>query len=465
MDDNKQDIDILLKTTADTTGAEDTKKAISDVDKAAQEAQRDQDVATAKQRQATRAAKEQAEALREIADGQQRLIAANLADAIGKMSAQFRGLSPEIDMAIGSTQTFLSVLASTGNPVAALLAMTGSAISSLVDAEKSAAAMIKGAEKDIVKAHEKMREARAVWVQQVRTENLQQFFKKELDMLELQEAALGRIFQIREKERGLEAARQRAAGQAAVRGGIDPFAAQDADSARRSARPTEMAPTDPFAAQAADLATEQTNAIKEVQDSLTESSRQLGIAQEKALRLKGEADNLAAINGEGADVAVAAAKEAEAAAKNATKLAEALPDLQRMAQIDIATIQEETRSKIADLNEQAGRALAKSADEEISKLRSRAEDNGQTISAAMEGIIAQISKATQDGLVESKELPAFIDQLNRVRGVREGNDAKLMEGMDALLRTTTVMASRLPSILSDIKRLEAEVQQIRDTPK
>jgi hypothetical protein len=40
-----------------------------------------------------------------------------------------------------------------------------------------------------------------------------------------------------------------------------------------------------------------------------------------------------------------------------------------------------------------------------------------------------------------------------------------MEGVEGLLRTTTTMASRLPSILDKITRLEAQVQQLNDAPK
>lgn len=434
-------INIALKTTADTTGADETKQALSDVDKAAQDAQRTADVETAKRRQATRAAKEQAEAMRELVDGQQRLIAANLAGAIGNLAQQFGGLTPEVDMAVQSTQTFLTTLAATGNPIIALVALTGSAIGSLIQTQKQAAETIKEVDEKIAESARNLAQARAEWVRQVRTEGLEKFFQKETEALEDQEAALGRLIKIREAERNLANAQQQAGGAAAVRKGADPFAAE-----------------------AANIAQDSFSQVAAINDGLAETKRQLDLARQQATNLEQEARHLAVSHGEGAQETVAVANQARDAARKAQQLADSIPDLERLAGLEIEKIKTETADKLSEVGEKAGNALGEKANEFVQNAQAKAAETGQELSQGFQTILSKISQLAVDG-IDSKELPELIKQIQFTKATRESNDKDIIKGMESLLRSADTMRATLPGLMSRIQTLEADVKSLANRPQ
>lgn len=399
-------------------------------------------MATAQQRVAAKEAKAHAEALREIADGQQRIIAANLAKALQDVGRQFSGINDELDMVIEGTGNFLSVLASTGNPITAILAMAGTAIGAVVNAEKNAAESIKASEQRAKESFEKLQRARAEWAESVRTQKLEAVFQRELDALEDQELALGRLLKLRQAERDLAAAKESAAGAAATRAGGDPFAAE-----------------------AHGLFTQQQNAIAEIQNGLAESRKKVESAQSKANLLKAEADTLAENFGEGGSAFQNAKKAADAAQKEAQRLADALPDLEKIAALNVEKIKTDFEAKSADLADKAGRDLAEKAKAQIEAVQAKAAESGEAVSMNMQGIISRISTIVADGLVESKELPALRDQLTRIATTRESNDREIFDGFSRVVKATETLTGLLPSLKSRIATLEADVNTLKNAPQ
>lgn len=441
-DNNDADIRIGIKTEADTKGAQETKTALTEVEKATQEAQRKQDVATAQQRVATKVEKENAAALREIADMQYRIVAANLSQAIGQIGQSFSGLSAEMDMVIQSSTNFFNVLASTGRIELALVSMAATAAGSVLETWKAATGQITAGEQKVKESFEKLQRARAAWAESVRTQKLEAVFQRELDALEDQELVLGRLLKLRQAERDLAAAKESAAGTAATRAGGDPFAAE-----------------------AQGIFTQQQNAIAEIQNSLEVNRKSVANAQSKANLLKAEADTLAENFGEDGSAFKSAKAAADAAQKEAQKLSDALPDLEKIAALNVEKIKTDFEEKSGDLADKAGRDLAEKAKAQIEAVQAKAAESGEAVSMNMQGIISRISTIVADGLVESKELPALRDQLTRIATTRESNDREIFDGFSRVVKATETLTGLLPSLKSRIATLEADVSNLKNAPQ
>lgn len=437
------DVNIHLKTTGDTSGAEEVKESVFGAVDAAKEAQMQADVDAVKAKQAAEVQREQAAALREVVDAQQRLVAANLAQALNRISGEFKGISAETDMAITAGENFLNVLATTGNPIAASLALIGTALNGVMDAYRKADEQAKQLAKDEEAHLKNISELRALYYQQIRTENLVSFFNKELDSLDAQEKALKRISQIRASERALAAAEQQAASAAGVRGGDDPQ----------------------FAA-ARDAVTATQQQIAEVNAKLQEQREAVAIAQEKANTLALEAKALNEQQGEGGQEAVAAAKAAEQAAKAAeeTKL-----DLAASVEVSQNEIQAIIAAGSEKITASASQAFEAASTKNAEELRSVIDG----IKTAQNGILSEPVKRVNEGLavlladgkIIADEVALFTNLTLQFKTSREAATQQMQGYLQWLVTDERSMVAKMNGFDGQLRQLRFEIERINTTPR
>ncbi|RYD38761.1 MAG: hypothetical protein EOP87_00915 [Verrucomicrobiaceae bacterium] len=206
------EIEFHLKTTGDPSGAEEVEKSIFKAEDAAKQASRQADVDIAKGKQAAAVQREQADALREIADGQQMLLAGELSKHLTTITNQLGQIGPEAELAFSGVQTFLNVFATTGNPIAASFALAGSAIGDVITAYRSAAAEAKELAKQEQEDVQNLAEFRRNYAAQLRAENIVAIYEGEARALNKQTDAVERQARINAAIRGAAAAVEDAFG-------------------------------------------------------------------------------------------------------------------------------------------------------------------------------------------------------------------------------------------------------------
>jgi len=196
-------VNIDISTTANTAGADQTASSLDGVSKSffkvqteAEKAQSAIDVAAVKNKQSLDAAAAAADAyerqLEEIRSATERLVAANLADAVGKISKAFGDFGPEAEFAISGVQNFLNVLANTGDPIKASFAVVGTAIGGVVNAFTEATEKSKELDKAQKEHAESMASVRRQILAGIRAENMAEFFQGETDAINKQIEAIDR---------------------------------------------------------------------------------------------------------------------------------------------------------------------------------------------------------------------------------------------------------------------------------
>ena len=432
------DIEIRLKTTGDPSGAEQVQKSIFGVRDAAKQASDAADVEAVKTKQATERAvavqKEQAASLREVADAAQRFQAARLAQDIGKITSQFKDLGPEADLAIAGVTNFLSTLANTGNPVVAILALVGTAVGSVVTAYKDASKQIEAIAKKEKEDLRNIAELRAAYAAQIRTENLTAFFQTELNALEQQEAALGRIFKIRASERELAAAQQQAAGSAAVAGGASPegVAAQN-------------------------LVVKLTNSIAGLQDSLAEATANTEKLEQDAITLTAKA-NLLVENSPEQKAALDAANKAVEESKTATDNLAASQTLNNNSQQQVVTQGEEAARAIAD---DAFARFTQTAQTEQAALKAEVDRLGTGASSNAKAALSTLAKILEDGVIKPDELAGIKDVMERIRGSREVADKTVADGFAAMEKANTALVTQIIPLVDNIGKTLDNMERLR----
>ncbi len=432
---DSSDINFKLTTEADTTGAEEMEKSIFKVQDAAKQAAEQADVDAIKAKQAEAAQKVQVELLKELADGQQRIIAAGLAKELSKISRGFGAISPEATLAVNATQNFLTVIATTGNPITALLALTATAIGGVTKAYNDAAAQQKQLSKDEEESLKKLRAAREEYATFIRTQGLVQFFKQELDQLEEQEKVLGRIVKIAASERALAAQRQATSGAAAVASGADASGAA-----------------------AQNLDTNTNNQVAALNDKLAQSQLAVTNAVKKADDLELESKALATAGHVGED-AVKAAKEADEARKKATELTADLAADREVTNNQIQTILEASKASQAKIAEDSGKQLAEGAKAEVEKIKAASEKSGNAISSQAKAGIDTITELAKDGIIKPEEMARLRDALQRIYNSRERSDTEVAKGLETLMKGNEAFIRIVQPLGA---RLAAQERQIAD---
>lgn len=408
--------------------ADELKKSIFGATDAAKESARQADVDVVKAQQAAEAQKAQAESLKEVVDLQQRIVAAQLAQALGQISNQFKGMSPEIELAVNAGQSFLNVFASTGDPIKATLALTASAIGSVVTAYRLAEDQVKQIAKTEQENLKHIAELRANYAAQVRAEGLEAFFSRELTELEKQEKALERIVKIRASERELEAARQATAGKEAVNNGADPNAVA-----------------------AGNLETATAGKVAALEDSLTQAQAAFDAADKKVSELR----NKAKLQIENSDAYNNTLNQIKTAEKSKLDLAA----FTTVTQNQIQTAIEQGKQAGADISKAGLTSLTEAVTKERDVLKAEVARLGSKSSSGVREALAAIEKILADGVIKPEELAALREAQFRVRSSQEASNALVKEGF---LATEKALASVLTVIQPAIGRINAMEQQIQN---
>ncbi len=432
------DIELKLKTTGDTSGAEAVEKSIFAVEDAAKDASRQADVDIVKGKQAAEVQKQQAEALREVVDLQQRIVAAQLAQAIGKVSEQFKGLSPEVDMAITAGENFLNVFATTGDPIKATLALTATAIGGVVTAYREAAEQTKQIAKTEQENLKHTAELRAAFAAQLRTEGLVAFFKKETDELEEQEKVLNRIVKINASERALAAQQQATAGAAAVAGG----ASAAGVTAQQQGTSTD-------------------NAVAALKEKLAQSQQAVEIADKAAGTLELAAKALVQNQGEGGKEALAATAAAEAARTKAEELRKDEAANQVVILNEMQAANSAGKQAVEKTGQEGLAALKEGVEKERDALQKEVTNQGIHASSNAKTALEEFSKVLADGQITADELKLLADAQNRVRGSQEAMNTAVKEGFDETATALDAVLSIIRPVLNKIAAQGAEIADLR----
>lgn len=442
------DIEIKIKTEANTAGADEAKKSIFAIEEATKKVERQADVVAVKEKARAAVtgaiAAEEIRLLGNIADATQRVAAGQAVKQLAALGEEFKGLNPSVDFAIGGLEKFGGVLASTGNLGAALSALLVSAISGVAkayaDAEKQRKEIAK-AEKESLKEHAILR---AQFAAQIRTENLATFFRTELTALEDQEAALGRIARIKASERELAAAQQAASGQAAVAAGASPDAVA-----------------------ATNLAAATASKIAELEQTLTTGQATVDAANEKASDLTLKSNALAAQTGELGKEVVAAQEAAVTAASDARQAAKkAALDFEEVQTVTRNEIESVVTASVAEAKNVSAAGLASitaAAVQERDALAAEVKKLGPAASQNAKSGLETLIKILEDGVIKPDELAKLADAMAHIRGTREASDKLVQDGFDALAKADTAFITVITPTVTRLGETLTAIQQVQGT--
>lgn len=395
-----QNIEYRLQTTADTSGAEETTEALKDTRSEALKMQAQRDVETVQRQRAEAEAKKEAEILREIADAQQRIVAANLAKVVGEIGQQLKGLNPELDQAVTGASNFLNVFASSGNVFAALGAVATQSMRMVYDATVEANRIADEGFKNQLEAQQNLTKATIEHAKTVKAERLEAVYQTEVEKLKEQITLVEQLNEL------LQAGRKT---DAKVQDAINPAKTPDAEVNRE--RDTAVG----------DLNASLAEAQAAAQETARLAALAISLAQEVAAQ---QPTNAEAINNavKDRDAAVNAAQAAQA---EAAKLEAQFP--LAMQEIDAAAVQglrsaaEQSRKAIT---EQATRTLA-----EIQAVADANEGGGPGIKA----VLAKITALVQGGIDENEVQP-LLEALKLAQGtstaIRTGLSQRLADDIE-----------------------------------
>ena len=430
------DIEIRLKTTGDTAGADEVKKSLFAVRDESKKASDQADVELVKKKQSAAADEQQAASIQKVVKSQQQLLALQLAQALQGISGKLQGISPELDLIVEGTQNFLTTFVATGDPIKATLALTASAISGVVTAYMEAEKQVKKIAETEAESIKHISELRSAYAIQVRNENLTSFFAAELRELDKQEAALKRIYQIRASERELDAARQATAGAAAVAGGASP---------------------EGVAAQA--LAAGLQSSLAELKDNLDAATAKTEKLESDALLLKGKADGLV----ENTDDQKAALDAAEAAKQTAEDSRADLTAFTTTTANQMQTLVETGKATGLEISTAGLAAITEAAENEKTALKAEVEKLAENSSASARTALATLTKVLADGVIKPEELAELRTAMNSIRVSRESSDKLVKEGFEALKKADEAFVQSITPVVSRIGETLTLVNSLAET--
>lgn len=421
------DIEFKLTTTGDPSGAEEVEKSIFAAEDAAKQASRQADVDMVKAKQAAEVQREQAALLGEIAEGQQRIVALDLAKTLGQVAAQFGNLSPEVQMAVNAGQNFLQVFASTGDPIKALLALTATAIGGVVTAYRDAAEQTKQLAKAEGEHLKRMAELRRDFAAQVRAENLTTFFQSELNIFAKQVTALETMARLKGAQRGADAAIQDAFGPSQSREqGIN------ADLARQIA---EIDAGVKLANDKAAIALTAANVAK----STAAMAQAPGSDADTAVQLLAEAEKAA-----GAAEAAQAAAEAIAATAVIEK-----QQLAALAASEFRKLTDETSQTFTDQATAARDAMQQAADAA-----------GAAFPQDAKSALGKLTKLLEDGVQDIKQVDLIAGAMEQFRVSQLGANQGIADNMKAMLDNVRSLVTILSTQSGQIEEQRRQIEQL-----
>lgn len=418
-----QNIDFRLNTQGDTSGAEEVEKSIFRALDASEEASKQADVATAKARQAAQVQREQADSLREIADAQQRIIAAKLADTVGQISQKFMGLSPEVDLALSSTQNFLGVLATTGDPIKASMAVAASAISAVIEAYNGLQEVEKKTSDQTIEWQEKKKKAFEAYAKELSDKNLKKYFEDE--------AA------------AIEQSLQKLQARARILG-----AKREADAAIEDA-------TGPAASPDQQVVRDRDRALAEIQANVDQAARIAASAAEKATNLSQYAAQVAARDGDRSDEALQAYRQRDAAIAQAESAKLSADEIAATAVAEKQKITAAAAAQLSEIQTSATDAITKNAQEVKKTIEAVVTEQQGKVGADTRGALEGITQLLQDSQITPEEVGQLQQYIKNFRGSQDAIRSGVTASMD-------LVVSSNKEILDAFKARDAQIVDLKN---
>lgn len=447
------DILFKLKTEGDTSGAEEVEKSIFAAEDAAKTAGRQADADLIRQKQALEVQKQQAQSLQEIAELNQRIVAAGLASGISKTAAQFQGLSSEIDLCINSATNFLNVFATTGDPIKATMAVAvtaiGDVVKAYIQAGEQTKALTKGEQEDM----KKLADLRRSFAAQLRAEGVAAIFQSEANAMDKQADAVERAARVNKAKREADAGTQDSFGPAVT--GVDKI---NQDLARSIAEVDFRVVT---ATQAAKLALDQATLANTQADRSRQTS---GEDDPETKRLVGAAQSAARAAETSASQAAEIAATAEADKQKLVNLAnEKTKELLATSEDVITKNAEQVRDTIAKLAEDkaaeaAEKVKAIAAAGGDAAAQSAATAKGE-LEADIKGQFKVITDLLKDSIPDAQQTAEFAQAMRIAAGSRDAVNADLAAYFRENAAFQQTFTALVKSFINEMADLKGQLQQ------
>lgn len=434
-------VNINISTTADTAGADQTVSSLDNVassaegveksffkaQSAAEEAMKAADVEAVKSKQSLDAAAAAADAyekqLAEIQTATERIVAANLAEVVGKISKAFGDISPEAEMAVSGVQNFLSVLASTGDPIKASLALTTTAIGGVVKAFTEAEEKSKELDKAQKEHAESMAAVRSQILATIKAENMAKFFQGETDAINKQIDAIDR----REKVKAAISSAEASLGGLADTSQLN----QDVVEAAKinSETTTKLAEID--------------NQVVVAAEKLSEADRLVSVATQ---RLK----EAVAREGPGGESVAGAESGLKSAQGQRESLANQLEDLRVTSEAQKQEVLAKATQEIQGIGSEVGQEMVDNLQDLKSELEAEVQKQGASASSAGKSALENLTKVLADGQIKPEDFALIGTAFQQLNSSTEQLNNKMISSLNLQYSQNTTAYNQVVNITNQI---------------
>ena len=449
-------VNIDISTTASTSGADQTVSSLDGVSKsffkvqtAAEEAMNAADVETVKSKQSLDAAAAAADAyerqLAEIQSATERLVAANLADAVGKIAKSFGDFGPEADLAITGVQNFLNVLANTGDPIKASFAVVGTAIGGVVQALTSANEKSKELDKSMKEHAESMAAVRSKILANIKAEGMSEFFQKETDKINGQIDAIQR----REKVRASVMEAQAAVGGLADTSGMNQGVAEAAKINAETT--TKLGEIDRQVSVAAEILAEANKAADLANLALKEAQSREGAGGPSVANLE----------------SIARQREDEK-----IKFENELNDLMVKSEAEKTKLLAESAKQIESIGLETGQAMFGNLESLKTELAAEVERQGANASSAGKSALQNLTTVLADSQIKPEEFALIGTAFQQLNSSTEQLNNKMISSLNlqysqntaAFNQITTItnqMTTKLNGTISALNAIQRQIDALK----
>lgn len=434
-------VNIDISTTANTSGADQTVSSLDNVassadgveksffkaQTAAEEAMRAADVEAVKSKQSLDAAAAAADAyekqLAEIQTATERIVAANLAEAVGKISKAFGDLSPETEMAVSSVQNFLSVLASTGDPIKASIALTATAVGGVVKAFTEAEGKSKELDKAMKEHAESMASVRSQILANIKAEKMSEFFQGETDKINEQIDAIERRAKVRSSVMSAQAAVGGLADTSGMNQGV-------AEAARINAATTaKLGEIDNQVADAAQILAEANKAANLANLALKEAKHREGAGGPSVA-------NLESISKQREDEKIKFEKD--------------LQDLMVTSEAEKTKLLAESTKQIESIGLETGQAMFGNLESLKTELAAEVERQGVNASVAGKSALENLTKVLADNQIDPEEFAMIGTAFQQLNSSTEQLNNKMISSLNLQYSQNTAAFNQITTITNQI---------------
>jgi hypothetical protein len=427
-------VNIDISTTANTAGADQTASSLDGVSKSlfkvqteAEKAQSAIDVAAVKNKQSFDATAAAADAyerqLEEIRSATERLVAANLADAVGKISKAFGDFGPEAELAITGVQNFLNVLANTGDPIKASFAVVGTAIGGVVNSFTEAERKSKELDKSMKEHAQSMAIVRSQILASIKAEGMSEFFQKETDKINQQIDAIER----REKVRASIISAQAAVGDLADTSGMNEGVAEAAKI--NSETTAKLGEIDWQVSVAAEILAKANEAASAANLALSEAKQREGAGGPSVANLE----------------SIVKQKEAEAA-----KFQEKLQDLMVTSEADKTKLLAESTKQIESIGLETGQTMFQNLEDLKTELAAEVQRQGANASIAGRSALENLTTVLADSQIKPEEFALIGTAFQQLNSSTEQLNNKIISSLNIQYSQNTAAFNQITTMTNQI---------------